>query len=184
MLLSFTPGRAVGRDPASLRLALALSAVALLAGSLAASVHAADRVYWANETGGKAISFTRLDNTGGGGDLSTAGATFATPEGITLDQPTGKIYWANFGNSTISFAKLDNTGGGAQLSTGTAQMIGPAGVAIDPVNRKIYWANDNGTKISFAKLDGSGGGNLSTSGATVMRPLGVALDLAHGRIYW
>ena len=163
--------------------ALGVGASATVATS-AAGANAGDRVYWANETGSKAISFTRLDNTGGGGDVNTTGATPATPEGVTLDLPTGRIFWANFGNDTISFAKLDNTGGGGQLPTGSAQMIGPGGVAIDPVGRKIYWANDNGTRISFARLDGSGGGNLDTTGATVARPLGVALDLGHGRIYW
>ena len=76
-------------------------AVALIAGSFAASAHAADRVYWANEVGNTAISFARLDNTGGGGDLNTTGATFETPEGLTLDLATGRIYWANFGNDTI-----------------------------------------------------------------------------------
>src|SRR5438874_3770606 len=140
---------------------IATMAVGLVAGSLAVSAHAADRVYWANEVGNTAISFTRLDNTGGGGSLNTTGATFKTPEGLTLDLPTGRIYWANFGNDTISFARLNNTGGGNQLSTGTAEIIGPSGVAIDPVGRKIYWANDNGTHISFAQLDGTGGGRLN-----------------------
>src|SRR5438874_7156485 len=91
---------------------IATMAVALIAGSFAASAHAADRVYWANEVGNTAISFARLDNTGGGGDLNTTGATVETPEGLTLDLATGRIYWANFRNDTSSFAKLNNTGAG------------------------------------------------------------------------
>ena len=55
-------------------------AVALTAGALAGSAHAADRVYWANEVGNTAISFARLDNTGGGGDLNTTGATVSNPD--------------------------------------------------------------------------------------------------------
>ena len=100
-------------------------AVALTAGALAGSAHAADRVYWANEVGNTAISFARLDNTGGGGDLNTTGATFETPEGLTLDPLAGRIYWVNTSGEKVSFAMLNGTGGGGDLNTTGATVSNP-----------------------------------------------------------
>ncbi len=77
---------------------------------------AAGRIYWANR-GNDTISFAKLDGSGGGGQLSTAGATVSLPAGVAIDPAAGRIYWANEADDTISFAKLDGTGGGGQLST-------------------------------------------------------------------
>ena len=163
----------------SRRLAMLLGALVALvtsAASFASAARAADRVYWANFTGDK-ISFANLDGSGGGGDLSTSGATASSPIGVAIDRAAGRIWWANVGGGgKISFANLDGSGGGGDLSTSGATLSGPEGVAIDPAAGRIYWANvGGGGKISFANLDGSGGGDLSTSGATASGPTFPAL---------
>lgn len=147
---------------------------------------AADTIYWANYDS-NTIGFANLDGSGGGGQLDTSGATLDEPDGLAIDSPTGRLYWANngpTGNTTpISFADLGGGAGGV-LNPGGAMAGAPNGPAIDPVARKIYWANFDSNTISFANLDGSGGGQLSTAGATVSGPNDVAIDPAAGRIYW
>jgi DNA-binding beta-propeller fold protein YncE len=164
------------------RVPWALGAASLLWLFFATSALGGDRVYWANY-GNDTISFANLDGSGGGGQLSTAGAPASGPHGVAIDPAAGRIYWANYGNNTIAFANLDGSGGG-QLSTAGAPASGPTGVAINPAAGRIYWANSSNNTIAFANLDGSGGGQLSTAGATVSTPEGVAIDPATGRIYW
>jgi DNA-binding beta-propeller fold protein YncE len=155
--------------------------VVCVLGARSAPPALADAVYWANSAGQR-LSFANLgDSTGG--DLSTSGATVATPSGVALDLAADRIYWANRAGNKISFASLGGGGGGDLVTTG-ATVSGPSGVAIDPAAGRIYWANSAGNKISFASLNGSGGAELSTSGATVSNPAGVAIDPAAGRIYW
>jgi DNA-binding beta-propeller fold protein YncE len=141
-----------------------------------------ERIYWVNNPA-NTISFANLDGSGGGGQLSAAGATVSGPFGLAIDPAAGKIYWTNNGNSTISFANLDGSGGG-QLSTVGAPVSAPAGLAIDPVAGRIYWANLGDNTIAFARLDGTGGGPLSTIGAVVTSARGMAVDRAAGRLYW
>ncbi len=145
---------------------------------------AAGRIYWANAGAGK-ISFASLDGSGGGGDLSTTGATMSSPISVAVDPSAGRIYWANPApTNKISFANLDGSGGGGDVTTTGANVDNPQGVALDPAARRIYWSNVYGNKISYANLDGSGGADLSTTGATMHNPLGVAVDASAGRIYW
>lgn len=164
-------------------LSVALFGVIAMAG--AGTAVAADTIYWGNFDG-DTIGFANLDGSGGGGQLDTSGATLDAPDGLAIDSPTGRLYWANFGatgnGTTISSASLGGGGGGA-LSAPGATINAPAGPAIDPVARKIYWTNGDNT-ISFANLDGTGGGQLSTAGATVNGPNDVAIDPAAGKIYW
>ena len=131
---------------------------------------AAGKIYWANGHGSNTISFALLDNSGHGGNISTAGATVSTPEGVAIDSAHGRIYWANFGANVISYTRLDGTGGG-DIGTAGASISGPDGVAIDPAGGRIYWANNSSNSLSFANLDGSGGGgDLTTAGATPSDP--------------
>ena len=140
------------------------------------------KIYWANEFGDR-ISFTNLDNTGGG-DLRTTGATVNVPIGPAVDPEAGRIYWANANpEDKISFANLDGSGG-ADLNTTGATVDNPHGVAVDPVTARIYWANVWGDSISYANLNGAGGGDLNTNGATVSSPVGVAIDPSARKIYW
>ena len=65
---------------------------------------ATNKIYWANPNN-NTISFANLDNTGNGGQLSTAGATPGGPRGVAIDPAANKIYWANFGSGAIRVAK-------------------------------------------------------------------------------
>lgn len=145
---------------------------------------AADRIYWSSSSSSvNAISFTRLDGSGGA-DLATTGATLNGPYGVGLDPAAGRVYWANSTGNTISFASLDGSGGGGDLNTTGATVNTPSGLAVDHLGGRIYWANYDGQKISFANLDGSGGADINTGAATMGSPVGVALDRGAGRIYW
>jgi hypothetical protein len=146
---------------------------------------AAGRIYWADNTG--QLSSARLNNTGGGRDLSTSPLSPDDVQGVAIDPATGKIYWANGDANTISFANLNGTGSGGNLNTTGATVDGPDGVAIDSATGKIYWANssNDADPISFAKLnDTGGGGNLNVTGATPGAATGVAIDPQAGKIYW
>jgi hypothetical protein len=87
---------------------------------------AAGRVYWANY-GGNKISYAKLDG-GGGGDLTTSGATVNDPAGAAIDPVSRRMYWANLVGDRISFARLDASGGG-ELNTNGAAVSSPIGVA-------------------------------------------------------
>lgn len=165
-------------------LAVALTA---LAASLPAAALGADTIWWSN-FGANNISFTNLDNTGGGGNLaSTTGATAPNqPNGLALDPAAGRVYWASVNGQKISYANIDGSGGGGDLNTSGASVFAPRGLAIDPAGGRIYWAAAFGPSpgIYYANLDNSGGGQISTTGATVSTPSGVAIDPAANRIYW
>jgi hypothetical protein len=127
------------------------------------------RLYWANYNGVE-ISYANLNDTGGGGDVNTNGASMDGPSGLAIDPGSRTIYWADYGNGVvISFAHLDESGAD-DLETAGATVQGPWGVAIDPEAGRVYWANNTGGSLASAKLDGSGGGAFATPGATVSGP--------------
>jgi DNA-binding beta-propeller fold protein YncE len=173
--------RCVGSLHRALLTSLIVSLLALA--WLAASAHAADRIYWANDNSSSRISFANLDGSGGG-DLSTVGATSGAPRGVAIDVAAGKVYWTNPVADRISFANLDGSGGGGNLNTAGATVDRPNAAAVYPAAGMIYWTNEDGDRISFARLDNTGGGNLSAPGATVNVPIGPAVDPGTGRIYW
>jgi DNA-binding beta-propeller fold protein YncE len=177
-----------GPRPAGRRLRALSALLAAIAGTaawLVAPARAADTIYWTNFSG-NSISFANLDGSGGGGTLTTTGATAPNqPAGLALDPAAGRLYWGNANGGKVSYANLDNTGGGGDLNTAGATTLGIFGLAIDPAGGRIYWANTVGSgAISRANLDNSGGANLSTTGATLANPSGIAIDPASNRIYW
>jgi DNA-binding beta-propeller fold protein YncE len=157
-------------------------AVFLAVFALAATAHAADRVYWANY-GNSSIASANPDG-GSGADLNTGATTMHSPTGTAIDVATSRIYWADNGTQTIKFANLDGTDGGGTLNTTGATVDEARGMVLDSTAGKLYWANQALNKISYANLNGSGGGDLDTTGATVVSPDGVAIDKTTGRIYW
>ena len=172
------------RERGVLALPTALLASVLLLASLAASAHAADRVYWLNQvSSGNRVSYANLDGSGGG-DLGTAGAPTGEPRGLAINLAAGKVYWTMPVTNQIAFANLDGSGAGGQLNTGLATVNRPNAASVYPAAGRIYWANEYGDKISFANLNGSGGGDLSTGLATVNVPIGPVVDPGSGRIYW
>jgi len=145
---------------------------------LALPASAADMVYWGNYDG-SAISFAKLDGSGGGDLITTSG----DPDGLAIDSATDKIYWVNHFTDKIFFANLDGSGSGSLTTTGVTPES-PMGLAIDPATEEIYWGNEGNSTISFAKLDGSGGGTLNTAPVAPVTPIGVAVDPETGKIYW
>ena len=124
------------------------------------------------------------------------GASPNAPQGVAVDDATGKIYWANSGATgtdanTIGFANLNGSGGDLLL-TAPVTPNKPVGVAVDAATGQIFWANAGATgtganTIEFAALNDSGaGGTLSTTPITAQLndPMGVAIDPAAGKLYW
>jgi len=125
---------------------------------------AGGRVYWSNNGAtNDTISFAKLDNSGGGGNLDLSGAT--PPNGIyglAINAAVGQIYWISNNNGKISHANLAG-GGGGDFDYGTAPFENPYGLAFDPSSGKIYWGNySNGETpaeaFGFANISGGGGG--------------------------
>jgi DNA-binding beta-propeller fold protein YncE len=105
------------------------------------------RIYWTNQgpmaSGDGWISYARLDNTGGGGQLNLHGATIGDALGIAIDAAAGKLYWANgSASSAVSYARLDGSGGGTLSTTGAtgadgvlpALLKSPVGTAQPTIN--------------------------------------------------
>lgn len=174
-----------GRRPRHVRMLVALAVIATA--TFAPNARAANTIWWPNFSANK-ISFTKLDGSGGGGDLaSTTGATAPNqPDGVAFDTAAGRVYWSSANGQKISYANIDGTGGGGDLNTTGASVFAPRGLVVDHAAGRIYWAAAFGTSpgIYYANLDNSGGGQIATTGATVAKPSGVAIDKAAGRIYW
>ncbi len=123
---------------------------------------AGGRVFWSNY-GNDTISYARLDNSGGGGNLDLSGAT--SPEGIfglAVNPASGQIYWISNNNEKISYANLSG-GGGGDFNYGTAPYENPYGLAFDPSSGKIYWGNYSNGKtpleaFGFVNIGGGSGG--------------------------
>src|SRR4051812_4760732 len=149
------------------RAAIAVLALGIAVLALPRTASAADQVWWPNLSANN-ISFARLDNTGGGGDLaSTAGATAPNqPDGVAFDLPAGRVYWASANGQRISYANIDGSGGGGDLNTTGASVFAPRGLVVDHAAGRVYWAAAVGTSpgIYYANLDNSGGGVGSTTG--------------------
>jgi DNA-binding beta-propeller fold protein YncE len=176
-------GFAVGVFVAS----LALIALMLIA----ARADAAERIFWDNYSDSPVtIASANLDGSGAS-LLNLAGVEVESPEGMSYDSASGRLFVASSGTGEqgqILWFNIDGTGGGV-LSTPGAPLDDPTGIAVDPANGTVYWVNADGNgeaegSIAFAKLDGSGGGMLNTSGAELDNPYRLAIDPAAGRVYW
>lgn len=136
------------------------------------------KIFWANY-GDDTISFAKLDNSGGGGNLDLSGATPpSTISGLSINPAAGQIYWLNHDGETVSHANLSG-GGGGDFDYGTAPFLSPYGLAFDPSNGRLYWANyDNGNTptevFGFFGL-GGGAGGIKVTGAPVEGPQEIAI---------
>jgi DNA-binding beta-propeller fold protein YncE len=161
-----------------------LASAALLA-CLAASAHAADRVYWANDgfSTGSRIAYANLDGSGGAGVLNTTLAPSGSPRGVAIDIAGGKVYWTNRQQGVIAFAGLDASLGGS-LNTSPLVPSFPNAAAVYPGTGKLYWGNEGGDSIAVANLNNTGGGVFPTGTATTDGPIAPAVDPGSGKIYW
>lgn len=130
---------------------------------------AGGRVYWSNNGATvDTISFAKLDNSGGGGNLDLSGAT--QPDGIyglAINPAAGQIYWIDNNTEHISHANLTG-GGGGDFDRGTAPFKDPYGMAFDPTSGKIYWLNYGNAEVRTGVFGflGIGGGNGGIDVAT------------------
>jgi hypothetical protein len=127
----------------------------------------AGRVYWGNVGGAPGISYANANGTGGGGDLSLAGATPPTDiSGLAVVPSEGRVYW--LATDHVSYASLSG-GGGGDLDLAGGAFDSPYGLSVDPATGKIYWANygngpDRTAALGFGNLSGGGGGiNVPTA---------------------
>jgi hypothetical protein len=143
-----------------------------------------NRIYWANfdlaVTPTNKISYTSLDGSGNGGDLTVSGATVAQPKGVAIDKAAGRIYWTNAGAGSalgkVAGADLDGSDGADFNVTGAGASAQTSGPSIDPAANRIYWVGTDTNKLSLANLDRSGGvGDLPTTGATINEPMFTAI---------
>jgi hypothetical protein len=134
------------------------------------------KVYWTSNVGGQSIQRVNLDGTGFE-TLVTTG--LVVPEGITLDLPNGKMYWADQGPAKISRANLDGTGVEVLITSGT---VHPHDIGI--TGGKMYWTDSQTNDILTANLDGTGLETLTNLNATLgtPSPRGLAVDDTH--VYW
>ena len=124
--------------------------------SLAASAHAADSVWWANNTAPQGISFAAI-NGSTAGNLAIPGAPLPSVRGLAMDLAAGRAYFTDITNDQLRFAKLDGSGIGIVPAPGVT-LNNPNDVAIDPAAGRAYIANTGANNIVFVNLNGSGGG--------------------------
>ncbi len=129
---------------------------------------AGGRIYWSNY-GSDTISFAKLDNSGGGGNLDLTGATVPTNiTGLSVNPAVGQIYWVDSETKKVSHANLTG-GGGGDFDYGSAPFAEGFGMAFDPTSGKIYWGNYENAKVAtgafgFVGIGGGGGGiNIATA---------------------
>jgi hypothetical protein len=133
---------------------------------------AGGRIFWSN--GNNTISFAKLDNSGGGGNLDLSGASAPNNiTGLSVNAATGQLYWVDNNNEHISHANLTG-GGGGDFDRGTAPFKDPYGMAFDPSSGKIYWLNYGNAEVktgAFGFLGiGGGSGGIDVATAPVDGP--------------
>jgi YVTN family beta-propeller protein len=110
--------------------------------------------------------------------LSTATATFASPNAVTVDAVRGWAYVANYDNNTVSVVDLAT---GADVP-GSPITVGnnPNALAINENTGQVYVANFNSSLSIIDPSDLS----VTTTGAVGNKPSGVAVDSGpSGEVY-
>lgn len=119
------------------------------------------------------------------------------PDGITIDQEKGHMYWTNMGSSLkesngfIERANLDGSDRKTIVPQGTVGVFTPKQITLAPVSRKLYWCDREGMKVMRCNLDGSDVEVLVSTGSTAEDRLdqrnwcvGITVDEVNGFFYW
>jgi hypothetical protein len=172
------------------RISLALLAVALGAGSIAAPASAAtppDKIYWTDfGTTGGVSTVDVAGNNGGPLSIAPDPATSSTG-GTYVDAQAGRIYFTDRVNKTIDWANLDGSGGGVVPNTSGANVtVNAWGITEDQATQTLYWANGTDDTIQSIDTDGSGGGVVASGSTLADNPVGIAIDTSGGTstLYW
>jgi low density lipoprotein receptor-related protein 5/6 len=111
--------------------------------------------------------------------LNCHGPQLEYPAGIALDQPGGKIYWADLATDAIHSANLDGSNV-EELVTLDSSVL-PNALALDLGAGKMYWTSKWGS-IWRVNLDGTYLQMVVDDGGAEFH--GVALDPGTGKMYW
>lgn len=141
---------------------------------VSASEANAQWIYWCEGSANR-VSRARLDGTEVT-PLVTSGLN--TPDGLTIDPVSRKLYWAEQGG-IIRRANLDGSDVEPLVVAGGV----PDSVAIDPTSNLLCWTESGAARIRCADLDD--GGNIRTAvSAFTNNAHGLALDPGAGKLYW
>ncbi len=146
----------------------------VIAAALATSAHAADSVWWTNNSTPRGLAFAAI-NGSAFGNVPAPGAAFSSARGLALDLAAGRAYVVDAAANQLRFIKLDGTGSGV-IPTPGVTLNGPNAVAVDPAAGRAYIANRGANNIVFVNLNGTGGGVLNTTGATTTTPNVITVD--------
>lgn len=133
-----------------------------------------------------------------GSDLHTVIENLTeVPDGITIDQTNGHMYWTNMGHDpktqsgSIERADLDGSNRKIIVPAGSVGVFTPKQIAIAKQAQKLYWCDREGMKVVRANLDGSDVEVLVSNGDTDEDRkdqkrwcVGIAVDERRGYFYW
>ncbi|USW58703.1 Putative six-bladed beta-propeller, TolB [Septoria linicola] len=136
------------------------------------------------ETGKDAEPITLLDN-------------LHMPDGITISQKLGRIFWTQMGNplandGAVMSANLDGSGAISLLPPGAVHT--PKQIIIDEEAGKLYFCDREGLRVHRCDLDGGGQEILVQTGDWVLNKdhqneqtrwcVGIAISKKLGKIFW
>jgi hypothetical protein len=130
-------------------------------------------MYWSDRANGGRIQRILLDATG----LSDV-VTSATvqPQGLTVDDVAGKVYWGDRLLDNIQRADLDGSNAEVLANLGSATV---EDVAVDFASGHVFFCERNADTIERMALDGSGRVSILTG---LDDPTGLALH--NSALYW
>jgi DNA-binding beta-propeller fold protein YncE len=98
--------------------------------------------------------------------------------GVAVDVPDGKLFWADTSAETIRESNLNGTGVHNLVNDSGGA---PRGVAVDPENKKIYWTETGTNKgISKINMDGTEREHLTSEPSFGY----IAIDIGAQVLYW
>ncbi|HEY5748503.1 MAG TPA: PKD domain-containing protein [Chryseolinea sp.] len=134
------------------------------------------KIYFSDSEGGK-IWRVNIDGT----EMGEIAGGFVDPQGIALDVPNGKIYWADDwddnSDTHIYRANLDGTEQETIVTMNDAQF---RAVAVDTEHQKLYFYEVNYEAVYMSDLDGSNPTSI------IDGPYGysIVVDNKHDKIYF
>ena len=135
-----------------------------------------NKIYWAQTGGTDRILRSNFD----GSNVEQIVTNLNSPEGIVIDDISGKIYWTERLDHSIKSANLD----GSSVQTVVSGLGGTYGIDLDRINGKIYWIeiNSGDDFIRRINVNGTNLETVVTANSEIGR--GIALDILRGKIYW
>jgi len=127
--------------------------------------YANEKIYWIDQTNG---NINRANRDGSGAEFFLQDQS--SPQSITVNQTTGKLYWTDF--NTIYRCNLDGTN---QETLGSHQGISASRITIDEVEEKIYWFNPFDQIIYRSDLLGENSEEFLQTDASTVFPMRIGV---------